>query len=122
MRWKTGAFTTVGFRACTSVRHNEDTMNRAEGIMVKNNCSNSMLKSNCLEFSWNKSSLPVVKGILIVYARGNGDCITQHELLDQAREEVEAQLRLPGSRSIPKVWNTDRACAVSQVLSATNPA
>lgn len=64
MSWKTGAFTTVGFLAWESVRHSDVTMNKADGMMEKNSCSNWTLKSKYCWFSWSKLSSPVENGIL----------------------------------------------------------
>ena len=63
MSWKTGAFTTVGFRAWETVRHNDVRIKKADGMIEKNNCSNGMLKSNASEFSWSKPPAPEAKGM-----------------------------------------------------------
>lgn len=67
--WKTGASTTVGFRACRTVRHSEVVMNNTDGIMEKNSCSNCTLKSKFSWFSWNNPPSPVEKGILRPWMR-----------------------------------------------------
>lgn len=64
MSWKTGAFTTIGFRDWDNVLHSDVTMNKADGMIEKKSCSNCMLKSNPRALSWNKSSSPVVKGMM----------------------------------------------------------
>lgn len=64
MSWKTGACTTAGFLIRKSVWHNDETINKTDGMMEKNSCSNCMLKSNRSRFSWNRSCSPVEKDIL----------------------------------------------------------
>jgi hypothetical protein len=67
MSWNTGACTTVGFRAWESVRQKDVMMNRTDGTIEKNSCSNWMLKSKSwFGFSWRTSSSPVLKGMLAV--------------------------------------------------------
>jgi hypothetical protein len=68
--WKTGAFTTVGFRAWETVRHNDVTMNKTDGIIEKNSCSNCTLKSKSPWFIWSKLPSPVVNGILVPWIQG----------------------------------------------------
>ena len=69
MSLKTGALTTVGFRAWEIVCHTDVRMNKADGMMEKNSCSKGTLKSNCSRLSFNNASPPIVKGILIAQAR-----------------------------------------------------
>lgn len=64
MSWKIGASTTVGFRACETVRHSDVAINKTDGIMEKKTCSNCTLKSKLSWSSWNNPPSPVEKGIL----------------------------------------------------------
>lgn len=54
----------VGFRAWETVRHNDVTMNKMDGIIEKNSCSNCMLKSKSPSFIWSKLPSPVENGIV----------------------------------------------------------
>lgn len=62
--WKTGASTTVGFRACETVRHSDVAINNTDGIMEKKSCSNCTLKSKLSWLSCSSPPSPVEKGIL----------------------------------------------------------
>lgn len=67
--WKTGASTTVGFRAWETVRHSDVAMNNTDGMMEKNSCSNWTLKSKLSWFSWNNPPSPAEKGILSAHRK-----------------------------------------------------
>ena len=70
MSWNTGAFTTVGFRTWEAARHNDVTMNKTDGIIEKNSCSNWMLKSNCCSSSWRMLSCSGKNGIVVLLRSG----------------------------------------------------
>jgi hypothetical protein len=64
MYWNVGACTILGLRACDNVRHNDATMNSADGKITKNSSSNCILKSNALPSCCSNISSLLVSGIV----------------------------------------------------------
>ena len=60
---KMEALTTAGFRVRYTVLHNAGIIKRADGMIERNTCSKSTLKSNCLLFCSNSEPFGDEKGI-----------------------------------------------------------
>lgn len=87
---------TVGFRAWESVRHSDDTMNKADGMMEKKSCSNCRLKSKRSRSIWNKSPSLFVKAILTLGdlgGRGGSACKLKWPRRSVATQEKHLKAR-----------------------------